>query len=163
MLRKFAVIVLAVVGAVITVVAQIPDRSAEVAKIQTVIAHLNEARRESNGKAFSQLFTADGEFRFENEGVATGRDAIEAGLPRPKDWSEVTAPRIENESVRFLSANVALVDASQTQYGSLILKQSVPVLLLLKRDAGNWRIISLRIYRPWTVAPSSATPTPQRQ
>jgi hypothetical protein len=65
----------------------------------------------------------------------------------------VTPPKIGHESVRFVSADVALVDATQTRYGSLILKQSAPVTLLLKLDSNRWRIVSL-----W-LQPLAATPS----
>ncbi len=125
------------------VLAQEPNRSVETARIRSVIAELNEARKNSDAKAFSQLFVQDGTLRVGTEIIATGRDAIERTVNKPAFWSEVTPPIIGNEFVRFVSSDVALVDATQTQYGSLILKQSVPVTLLMKLDGHEWRIVSL--------------------
>src|SRR5262249_33888074 len=105
----------------------------------------NKARKEADAKAFSELFARDGNLRIGNQILATGPSAIEKVLKKPRAWSEVTAPRIEDESVRFVSPDVALVDATQTQYGSVILKQSVPVILLMKLDGEEWRIASLWI------------------
>jgi hypothetical protein len=39
-----------------------------------------------------------------------------------------------------VSTGVVLVDATQTRYGSVILKQSLPVTLLMKLEGGEWRI-----------------------
>ena len=155
MLRILALVAVAVVSSLTVGAAQDASPPPTADQVRAIIAQLNEARRRSDAKAFSELFTADGEFRVGKEIVGTGRDAIAAALQQPMVWSEVTPPRIENESVRFISADVALVDAIQTQYGSLIMKQSVPVAILLKRDAADWRIVSLRVYPPLMSAPSA--------
>jgi uncharacterized protein (TIGR02246 family) len=136
----------ATAGAISTALAQEPDRPAEVARIRSVIAELNKARKTPIPKAFSQLFVRDGTLRIGNEIVANGRDAIEKSLKNPSAWTEITAPNIENESVRFVSSDVALVDATQTRYGSVILKQSLPVTLLLKLEGNEWRIVSLWLH-----------------
>ena len=59
-------------------------------------------------------------------------------------WSEVTAPRIVSESIRFVTPDVALVDAVIAQYGSLLVSRE-PVLLLMKKQATEWRIASVRL------------------
>jgi hypothetical protein len=107
---------------------------------------LNKARKNSDAKALSQLFTQDGTLRIGNEIVATGRDEIERAVNKPKFWSEKTPPNLRNEVVRLVSTGVVLVDATQTRYGSVILKQSMPVTLLLRLDAGEWRIVSLWLH-----------------
>jgi hypothetical protein len=66
---------------------------------------------------------------------------IPAGTP----WSEVTKPRIALHSIRFITSDVALVDAANTQYGSTILVRRVPVLLIMKRETSGWRIASVRV------------------
>ncbi len=60
-----------------------------------------------------------------------------------KLWS--CSAGIEIVSIRFPSRNTAVVDAVQNQFGSLILKQSVPVTVWLKRSGKNWRITSLQL------------------
>lgn len=58
--------------------------------------------------------------------------------------SEVSAPKIAIRSVRFITPEVAVVDAANKQYGSVILSKSVPLLLIMKKEAGNWRIAAFR-------------------
>ena len=137
--RTMIALVLAA-GSTLTAMAQ------ETAPIRSVIAALNKARRNADPKSFSRLFAPDGSLRVGNEIIATGPEAIENAFKNPQVWSETTAPIIGKESIHFVSPEVALVDATQTQYGSLILKQSVPVTLLLKLDAGEWRIVSLWLH-----------------
>lgn len=154
MLQQRATIALLVTaGLPLIAAAQEPDRPADLDRIRSVVIDLNKARRNSDAKAFSQLFDRDGTLRVGNQIIATGPDAIEKALKGPHAWSEVTPPKIGHESVRFVSADVALVDATQTRYGSLILKQSAPVTLLLKLDSNRWRIVSL-----W-LQPLAATPS----
>jgi uncharacterized protein (TIGR02246 family) len=147
MLQQRTLIVLALtVGSAFLALAQEPDRPAEVARIRSVIAEVNKARKNSDAKAFSQLFTRDGTLRIGNEIVATGPTAIENVLKKRPAWTEVTPPTIGNESVRFMSSDVALVDATETQYGTQILKRTTPVTLLMKLDGQDWRIVSLWLH-----------------
>jgi uncharacterized protein (TIGR02246 family) len=144
---KLTIIALAAMAvSTLVALAQEPDRPTEVARIRSVIAKLNKARKNSDAKAFSQLFARDGTIRVGNRIVATGQGEIEKTVTKPLFWSETTAPRIENESIRFGSPDVALVDAIQTQYGPVIVKQSVPVTVLLKLDGQEWRIASLWLH-----------------
>jgi len=147
MLTRRTIIALAVTALTIfPVLAQQPDRLEEITQIHAVIAELNRARKHSDAKAFSQLFTLDGTLRIGNEIVATGRDEIERTVDKPTFWSEKTPPNLRNEVVRLVAPGVVLVDVTQTRYGSVILKQSQPVTLLLKVDGGQWRIVSLWLH-----------------
>jgi uncharacterized protein (TIGR02246 family) len=123
--------------------AQEPDGPVESARIRSVIAELNKARTKYDGKAFSQLFARDGTVRIGREIVATGQAAIEKTVTKPLPWSETTAPMIDKESVRFLSSDVARVDAVQVQYGPVVLKQAVPIRILLKLERNECRIVSM--------------------
>ena len=51
----------------------------------------------------------------------------------------------EATAIRFVTPDVAKVKASASQYGSLILKRTMPVVFVLKRDGGVWRITALRV------------------
>jgi hypothetical protein len=148
MLKQRTIITLVLTAITISMaLAQEPDRLLEeITQIHSVIAELNKARKNSDAKAFSQLFALDGTLRIGNEIVATGRDAIERIVNKPMFWSEKAPPNMRNEVVRLVSTGVVLVDATQTRYGSVILKQSQPVTLLLKLDAGEWRIVSMWLY-----------------
>jgi len=77
-------------------------------------------------------------------------DKVIASLNDPKThpdtrevWSETSRPVIVAGSVEFLSKRVARVEGSRVQFGSLIGRHSVPVVILLERQRGEWKIISL--------------------
>jgi len=110
----------------------------------SVITALNAALSHSDKPALASLFAADADLRTSRKILATGPEAIAEALAGHAVWSETTPPRIVKASVRLLSPEVALVDADQIRYGSMIGKQSVPVILLLKRTAADWRIVSMR-------------------
>jgi hypothetical protein len=58
----------------------------------------------------------------------------------PEPMSEVTRPRLDFRSIRWVSDVTALVEVENTQFGSLILKRSESMLLVLRKYQGQWRI-----------------------
>jgi hypothetical protein len=58
-------------------------------------------------------------------------------------WSEMSRPIMVTRSVQFISSKVARVDAVRVQYGS-VMTRSMPVVILLERQRGGWKITSLR-------------------
>jgi hypothetical protein len=95
-----------------------------------VISEINTARKQADLKAFAELFAKDGDLRVGIETVATGREAVQ-GVLEANPWTEQSAPIIDRPAVRMLSANVAVVDAWQTQYGEIAFKESTPIMILL--------------------------------
>jgi hypothetical protein len=92
--------------------------------IERMIAAVN-----NHSEPLTDLFTADAP---ENE-----RGMLSAN---EQPWSEVTSPRITARSIRFLRPQVALVECTNTQYGSVILARTTSMLLVMKKDRGQWRI-----------------------
>jgi hypothetical protein len=95
--------------------------------IGQLIAALNHSKPPSN------LFTADVP---DNE-----RMALSA---HQEPMSEVTPPRIRIGSIRFITPKVALVECGNTQYGSVIMARTTPVVVV-KKDRARWKIASLRV------------------
>jgi hypothetical protein len=114
----------------------VADEAADRMAIESVVSALNDRSRPA-----ADLFTSDA--------GGTGELARLAELDRTLvrfsgPMSETTPPRLVVRSIRFLTPQVALVDAANIQYGSLILVRSVPVMLVMKKD-GDWRIAALRV------------------
>jgi hypothetical protein len=61
---------------------------------------------------------------------------------------EVSQVYFEAKSIRFVTPDVAFVDAAASQFGSLIMKRAMPAVFVLKREAGAWRISVMRIAAP---------------
>jgi ketosteroid isomerase-like protein len=58
---------------------------------------------------------------------------------------EVSPVYFEAAAIRLVTPDVAFVDATATQFGSLIVKRTTPAVFVLKREAGAWRIAVMRI------------------
>jgi hypothetical protein len=58
----------------------------------------------------------------------------------PEPMSEVTHPRLDIRSIRWVSDVTALVEAENKHFGSLIFKKSEPMLLVLRKYGSHWRI-----------------------
>jgi ketosteroid isomerase-like protein len=116
------------------------DERADRAAIQTVVEALNSARSADDQRAVAALFTEDADNQF-----ARLADLDRRMVRSTEPWSEVTTPRIAVQSIRFITGDVALVDAANAQFGTIILMRRVPLLLVMRRDPKGWRIASLRI------------------
>lgn len=114
------------------------DSASDRAAIVSLITALND-----HSKPPSSLLTADAAADPAELARLSNLDRMLA--PSKGPLSEVTAPKIEIRSVRFITRDVALVDAVNSQYGSVILSKSVPLLVVMKKQGKNWRIASLRV------------------
>jgi hypothetical protein len=119
------------------------DEAADRAAIERVITDLNVARKGKDLKPVSRLFTTDTDASNGLDRLARMDQWMRSLAQKP--MSEVTLPHIVPRDIRFVVADVALVDSEIAQYGSMILKQSVPVLLVMKREGTEWRIASVRV------------------
>ncbi len=105
------------------------DEAAERGAIEQHIAAFN-----NHSKSVADLFTAD---------APESERAVLSAHEEP--LSEVTPPKVLTLSVRFITPEVALVECVATEYGSLILGRSTPMLLVMKKGEAQWRIASLRV------------------
>ena len=109
------------------------------ADIERVVSILNDPRTTAAQKG--ALFATDAQNQLDRLAELDHRMIGEPRAP----WSEVTTPRIVIQSMRFITPDVALVDAVNTQYGSVILVHRVPVLIVMKKEEQDWRIAALRV------------------
>jgi hypothetical protein len=75
-----------------------------------------------------------------------------ATFNHPHERATVLAPDadlspvyFEATTIRFVTPDVAFVDAVASQYGSTIMKRTMPAMFVLKREGGVWRISVMRI------------------
>jgi hypothetical protein len=61
---------------------------------------------------------------------------------------EVSQVYFEVRSIRLLPPDVAFVDATASQYGSTIMKRSMPAYFVLRKVAGEWRVAVMRVPHP---------------
>ena len=106
-----------------------------------VIAAVN-----NHSKPLTDLYTADAP---ENE-----RSMLSAN---EQPWSEVTSPRITTRSIRLIAPRFALVECTNTQYGSVLVVRTTSMLLVMKKDGEQWRIASVGALQDPAIA---ANPSP---
>jgi hypothetical protein len=61
---------------------------------------------------------------------------------------EVSPVYFEATAIRLVTQDVAFVDATASQFGSLIMKRTMPAVFVLKREGGAWHIAVMRIAAP---------------
>jgi hypothetical protein len=105
------------------------DEAVDRAAIEAVVLALNH-----HDKPLADLFTPDA------DGAS---ELLWLTAPNREPFSEISEPYLRVRSIRFVTAEVALVDALSTQYGSLMMRR-VPVLLVMINQS-RWRISALRI------------------
>jgi hypothetical protein len=113
------------------------DEAGDRAAIEKAVAAFNDpAIRES-------LFAADVDAAQELRGLERSGAVWFEDADRP--WPEVTRPKIAAGHIRFITPDVALVDAALAQYGTVVLRRSLPLLFVMKREGGGWKISALRV------------------
>jgi hypothetical protein len=95
--------------------------------IERLIAVVN-----NHSKPLTDVFTADTP---ENERSMLSADE--------QPWSEVTSPRITTRSIRLIAPRFALVECTNTQYGSVLVVRTTTMLLVMTKDGEQWRIASV--------------------
>ena len=117
------------------------NEAADRVAIERVVNVLSDRQTVSSKKQISTLFTADADNDLDRLTELNGRLLQFASEP----WSEVTTPRQTIQSIRFVTPDVALVNAANAQYGSTIPVRRIPVLFVMKKEGTDWRIASLRV------------------
>jgi hypothetical protein len=108
------------------------DELADRAAISGVILSLNLLPRSA------ALFTGEGFSEFERLRIPEATVTISH-----EPWGEATigrvGPRISSGAIRLITEDVALADADA---------QTTPLLLVMKREGGRWKIASVRALAP---------------
>jgi hypothetical protein len=58
---------------------------------------------------------------------------------------EVSQVYFEARTIRFVNPDVAFVDATASQFGTLIMKHAMPAYFVLLRIGGEWRVAVMRV------------------
>ena len=59
-------------------------------------------------------------------------------------FSEVTVPQLKIGDMRAITPEVIEVEAMNVQFGSLIMSRSWAVLVILKKEGSDWRVLAIR-------------------
>jgi len=126
--------------ALLAPVARGADTAGDREAIESVVHSVFTARTPGD-KPIASLFTADAKADLDRLA------RLDRGLLQSSSelWSETTKPIVVIQSIRFVTPDVALVDAADTQYGSSILLTRIPFLVLMKKEGTVWLIASFRL------------------
>ena len=61
---------------------------------------------------------------------------------------EILNPRIGSRTIRFLTPDVALVDGAWTYKDDGATTRTTPLLFVMKKERGSWKIASIRVLAP---------------
>jgi len=130
--------------------AQGSDRAADEKAIRAVIQEFLDARDANDAKRVSSTLTADADQQQTSGVVRRGRETVVSGSLETQRGTGGKRT-IEIETVRFISTDVALADGRYDSIGradgsDLHMLTSI----VLRRDAGAWKIAAIRNMRPST-------------
>ena len=134
--------------------AQPGGKAADDAAVREMVKRYADARDVSDPKAIGALFTDDSDQLVSNGEWRRGREALVRGM-LSSSARETGKRTLAVETVRFVSADVAIADA---RYEIGDRKMWSP--FVMKRGPGGWRIEAIRNMLP--TAPSSQPPNPAR-
>jgi hypothetical protein len=139
------------------------DEATDRAAIDRTIAALNELPRRGglfteDADAFAELDrlprVAAPTFRTPDPPTVSishepwGEAAIHFPAMAPGAVVEITNPRISSGAIRFITSDVALAEAAWTYKSNDATTQTVPLLLVMKKEGDSWKIASLRLLAP---------------
>jgi uncharacterized protein (TIGR02246 family) len=121
-------------------------RANDDAAVREVVRKYTQARTLEDATAIEALFTSDADQHTTSGEWRRGRDQVVPGTLR----SSANAPgtrRIDVDTVRFVTEDVAIVDGPYV-IGEGANARRNWTTLLLKREAGTWRISAIRNMAP---------------
>ena len=147
MIRIF--VLLAVIGG--TVLADAPGDSADERAIREVVRARESAWNSDNAARYRDLMTEDVDNVSATGRIATGRDAVIALYTKQRqDVYKGAITTTPIESIRFIRADVALVNANfrltglRATDGTQVGERKGRLLFLFVKDQGHWRITAIR-------------------
>src|SRR4051794_22848937 len=128
--------------------AQEPPAATGEAAVRDVVRRYVEARESRDPKAIEELFTDDADQLVSDGTWRRGRDALVRGMLESSKKNPARRS-ITVESVRFLTADVALADGRYTQKGQAGGNdREMWTAITLKRGPDGWRIAAIRNMLP---------------
>lgn len=121
--------------------------SADEAAIRDLVRRYVDARDLQDPAAIGALFTADADQHTTAGEWRRGRDQIVPGTLRSSDRNP-GARRIDVETVRFLAPDVAIADGPYRITAPNGQTRRMWATLVVKREAGAWRIAAIRNATP---------------
>jgi hypothetical protein len=127
------------------------DEARDRAAIEKVIAAINDPVQRA--ALFTRDATSDVDFDRLIDLHRPDRFTPYRPIGVNETWTELTAPHVVSGAIRFITADVATVDAASTIAGAVTLAPRVPLLFVMKRESAKWKISVVRVLRNPPVPP----------
>ena len=153
MRRRTGVVLLALAGAAAALAQPPADRAADEAAVRAVIQAFIDTREANDAAGLAALLTEDVDQRQTSGNVRSGREAVVSGSLAT---TQSTGGRrtITVDSLRFVGPDVALADGRYDSLGRADgTDQRMLTSMVLKREAGRWKIAAIRNMLPAAPAP----------
>lgn len=121
--------------------------STDEAAIRDVVKRYVDARERIDPKATEALFTADADQLVSSGEWRKGLDAVVKGTTASSQ-NNSGKRTITVESIRFLTADVAIADGRYELVGGESNTRKMWTTLIMKRTAGTWKIAAIRNMLP---------------
>ena len=143
-------VVLIAIAVPVAASAQAGDRAADEAAIRGVIKAFIDVRENNDAAGLAALLTADVDQRQTSGNMRSGRDAVVSGTMATQQ-STGGSRTITVDSLRFVGADVAIADGRYDSIGrSDGTDQKMLTSMVLRREAGAWKIAAIRNMLPST-------------
>ncbi len=129
--------------------AALAQSPADEAAIRDVVKRYVDARERIDPKATEALFTKDADQLVSSGEWRKGLDAVVKGTTASSQ-NNSGKRTIAVESVRFLTADVAIADGRYELVGAEANTRKMWTTLIMKRVAGTWKIAAIRNMLPAT-------------
>lgn len=127
------------------------DEAQERAAIDKVIAALNDPVRRAGLLAGDVDSGVDFDRLVDLHRKNSPSPGVVIGMNEP--WVELTAPRVVSGRIRFITADIAIVDGASTIREAVTLAPRVPLLFLMKKAGAEWRIVTVRVLTAHAIMP----------
>jgi uncharacterized protein (TIGR02246 family) len=136
------VVVIGVLFASVGLIAQTPASPSDEAAVREVVRRYVNAREMKDAAAIESLFTADADQHTTSGEWRRGRAQVVPGTMESSKRNPGTR-NITVQAVRFIAPDVAIADGPYEITGAAGTRR-MWATLVLKREAGGWRITAIR-------------------
>ena len=149
-MRRHTLLVGLLVALIAPAGAQQAAKAGDEAAIRAVVKAFLDTRDKNDAAALAALMTADVDQQQTSGNVRRGRDAVVKGSLATQQSTGGTRT-ITLESIRFIGADVAIVDGRYDSLGRADgADRHMLTSMVLKREAGAWKIAAIRNMLPTT-------------
>ena len=118
------------------------DEAIDRAAIDKVIVGLNDAGHRA------ELFTKGADCKVDFDRLVELHRKPGGMVGMDETWTQMTVPVVVSGKIRFVKGDVAMVEGASVVEGAVTMARRVPLLLVMKKEGGKWRVDAARVMKP---------------